>query len=217
MKFFSFIIVFMFSELVLSSDRIGQARLFLGSTQTSPSELNTELSAQGLKTVDLNNQFGLEITFPVVTYINAGLRYSKHLIGRDELTSTSTTDYQADVDQEVFDFVARMPFFKSQVIMADAVVGVGGSNTKYKMKSASQNGELEKKGSPFATPHALAGVSVAFGYDKFYFVIESGYNVNKVDGFSKTGNINDNVTQMDLSGSYLTLGLLFNGIPIYSK
>lgn len=218
MKKIIFILTVLLSEYAFSeSERMGQARLFLGSTQTSPSELNTELTAQGLKNVELNNQFGLEITFPLLAYFNGGLRYSKMVIGLDEKTSDTSTQYEAGVNQEVFDFVGRVPFFRSNLIIVDGVVGVGGSNTKYNIKTATQDGELEKKGTPFATPHALAGVSVAIGWEKYFFVVESGYNMNKIDDFTKSGTINDNVKSMDLSGAYVTIGLLFNGIPIFYK
>lgn len=205
------------SQFTSAADRMGQARLFLGSTQVSPSEVNTEMNAQGLKEVDLNNQFGVEITFPFLSHLNWGLRYSKRVIGQDETANASATDYQLDMTQDVMDFVARVAILKTDLVMFDAVAGVGGSNTKYKIKTASQDGELEKKGSPFATPNAFAGVSFGVGTSKFKLVVESGYEMNKVDSFKSSGNINGNVTKADLSGAYINLGLMFDGIPVFNK
>ncbi|AZZ36081.1 hypothetical protein CIK05_04500 [Bdellovibrio sp. qaytius] len=211
------VLVMLSGQFAFSSDRMGQARLFFGSTTASPSELNTELTAQGLKNVDLNNQAGLEITFPVMTYLNFGMRYTKRLISQDEVANAASTDYKVEMNQDVADLVARIPFYKSDFVRLDGVIGAGGSNSKYEIKTATQDGELEKKGTPFATPHALAGLSLGLGKDKYYFVIEAGYDMNKVDGFTRSGTINNNVNTVDLSGGYLTLGLMFDGIPIFTK
>lgn len=200
-----------------SAERMGQARLFVGTTKTSPSEVNTELTAQGLKKIDLNNQYGVEVTFPVATYLNVGLRYSKRLISQDEESNGADTDYKIGINQDVADLIARVPFYTSDILRFDAVVGAGGSNTKYEIKSATQNGELEKKGSPFGAAHGVAGLSFGVGKGKFYFVVEAGYEMNKVDSFERTGTINSNVGTVDLSGGYVTIGLMFDGIPISMK
>jgi hypothetical protein len=211
-----FISILCLSQLAFSEERLGQARLFLGLTKATPTELNTELTAQGLKNVDSNAQAGLEITFPVIPYVNLGLRYTKRWASEDEQTST-TNAYKANISQDVADLIARGSIFKSDILRIDAVIGAGGSNTKYDIKTASQDGSLEKKGTPFATVHALAGVSLAVGKDKFYFIVEAGYEMNKVDGFTQSGTINNNVSKIDLSGTYATVGLMFDGIPIFNK
>lgn len=205
------------TQTVGAAERLGQARLFLGSTQIDPKELNTELTTQGLKNVDLNNKFGVEITFPVMAYLNLGLRYSKHLISQDEASSNSSTDYKVEMNQDVMVAVARIPFYKTEYFVIDGVVGFGGSNTEYEIKTASQDGSLTKKGSPFATPYGTAGISLGVGKGKYFFVVEGGLDSNKVNDFDRSGNINSNVNEIDLSGSYLTLGLMFNGIPIFTK
>jgi hypothetical protein len=211
-KLFFAIYVLYFGTVAFGAERSGQARLFLGSTQIKPTSLNTELTAQGIKAADLHNQAGVEITFPVVDNLNLGLRYSKRLISQDGLVPT--TNYRAELNQDVAAFVARYGFFKTDFIRLDAVVGVGGSTTSYLIKSATQDGELNKKGSPFASLYSTAGVSVSVGKGKFYFVIEGGIDSQKIDGFEKSGNINNNVSEIDLSGGYFNIGLMFDGIPI---
>ncbi|WP_413578136.1 hypothetical protein ACLVWU_06295 [Bdellovibrio sp. HCB290] len=190
---------------------LGQGRLFLGSAQVSPSELNTELTAQGIKNVDLNNQFGIEITFPTFEYLQLGLRYSHHLLSQD--ASTSGNDYKASLTQDSMMGVARIPLVKSDVVRFDLFAGVGASKSSYTIKSASQDGKLEKDVSPIAA----AGASVAVGYKKFFLFFEGGYESNKLDDLSSSGTINTNVKSIDLSGSYLLMGLMFDGIPIFSK
>lgn len=218
MKFFKFIlpilIIALNAQTVLAADRMGQARLFLGSTQVSPSELNTEMTAQGIKNVNLNNQFGVEITFPIKNYFNAGLRYSRRIISQDEETNGSNTDYLLSINQDVMAGVIRVPLMKNEYTVLDVVVGVGGSNTDYSIKTATQDGSLTKKSTPFATMYSTAGVSFGVGKGKYFFVIEAGYDSQKVDGFERSGNINNNVNSIDLSGAYLTIGFMFDGIPV---
>ncbi len=209
-----FISLNIFSHTAISEERVGQARLFLGSTLIQPTELNTELTAQGLKKADLNNKFGIEITFPLSNRFSGGLRYSKHLISQDEINSNSSTDYKVGIDQDIAALVGRFAFYKTEFLHLDAVVGVGGSNTTYEIKTATQNGSLTKKATPFATIYSTGGLSLAVGKGKYYFVIEAGYDSQKIDGFDRAGTINTNVKNIDLSGPYLTIGLMFNGIPI---
>ena len=211
----SLIIVFASCNFVNAADEKGQARLFIGSTKFDSTELNTELTAQGIKNMDMINQYGVEITFPTFNYLNLGLRYTKHNMLQDELTSNSTTNFEAQIDQDAMMGIARIPFYKNDVVHVDAFAGVGGSNTSYKIKTATQDGELEKKNSLFATPYYAVGTSVAVGYKQYFFIIEVGYESNKVDGFTKSGNINNNISAIDMSGSYLTIGFMFDGIPIH--
>ncbi|WP_413587095.1 hypothetical protein [Bdellovibrio sp. HCB274] len=190
---------------------LGQGRLFLGSAQVNPTELNTELTAQGIKNVDLNNQFGIEITFPTFEYLQLGLRYSHHLISQD--ASSSANDYKATLSQDGLMGVARVPLVKSDVVRFDLFAGIGANKSTYTIKSAAQDGKLEKEVSPWAA----AGASVAVGYKKFFLFVEGGYESNKLDDMTSSGTINNNVKSMDLSGSYVLLGLMFDGIPIFSK
>jgi len=209
--------ILLFGSYLQAGERTGQARLFLGSAQVSPTQLNTEMTAQGLKQVDLNNKFGLEITFPLNDVISYGLRYNVRIISQDEATSNSATDYTVQIEQQNMAGVLRVNLLKKDYIRLDAVLGAGGSNTEYKIKTATQDGSLTKKGTPAASLYTTAGASLAVGAGKYFFVIEGGYEQNKIDGFDRSGNINSNVDTLDLSGSYISIGFMFDGIPIFTK
>lgn len=199
-------------EKTHSAEKSGQARLFFGSTQVAPKNLNTELTAQGIKNVDLNNQAGVEITFPTTDKLNLGIRYTKRLISQDD--SVAATDFKAEINQDVAALVARYAFLKTDVVRLEVVAGVGGSNTTYTLKSATQDGGLSKTGSPFATLYSTAGISLALGKGKFYFVLEGGMDSQKVESLERTGTMNNNVNEIDLSGAYFNIGVMFDGIPI---
>lgn len=203
------------SQAVFAKDIPVQGRLFIGSTSADPKNVNESVTPQGIKKIDSASQYGVEVTYPLMKYLNVGARYTKRLINNEEDPADGSTDYSAKVDQDSVLLMARVPFVKSDLMMVDAFAGVGGTNTSLKIKTSGQNGELSRKASEgwFSNPYAAAGASVSVGYKQIFIVLEGGYEMNKVDGFSRTGSINSSVDTLDLSGSYITLGIVLDGVP----
>lgn len=191
-----------------------QARLFIGSTHVDPSNLNTEMSAQGIKKFDNVAKFGVEITYSLIRYLDIGFNYTKHYQRNLEMTPTAGQDYGATLDQDTVQFIARVPFLRTNFLRADIFGGAGGSNTTFKIKTASQDGELSRREGKdwFAEPVLSYGASVALGWKRFFLVLEGGSELNKVDSFKRKGNINPNVREIDLSGGYFQIGLMFDGV-----
>ncbi|HVK60026.1 MAG TPA: hypothetical protein VM432_00690 [Bdellovibrionales bacterium] len=190
-----------------------QARLFAGSASIDPSDLNTEMKAQDLKTFDTLFKLGVEITYPVWKFTDVGIRYSHNNAEKED--SDKATDYKASISQETVVLLARFPIVKLSWFRFDVFGAAGGSNTTFTIKTASQNGELTKRESNdwWLSPVFAYGGSVAFGYKWIFLAIESGFESNKVDGFKRVGTINDNVQAIDLSGQYFLVSLMFDGIP----
>lgn len=196
-----------------------QARLFLGSTGVSPDNVNQIIELQGLKEIDRVNKYGLEITYPVMSYLDVGIRYTKIFGNFDEKTSDPSTPYEAKLDQDTVLLVARVPLLKNDFLRVDAFGGFGGSNTSLKIKTGGQDGELSKKASTgwFASPYSAVGASLSVGFKWVYVVFEGGVDTNKVDSFSRSGSVSSSINTLDLSGSYFTLGLMFDKIPGFTK
>jgi len=192
---------------------MGQARLFLGAAPVDPKDVNAALTAQSMKNIKTSNQYGLEITFQTLQYLQLGLRYSHHYISQDEDPSNEATDYKTDMSQDAMMGVARVPLMKTDYMKLDVFAAAGINSTVATLKTASVDGKLEKTGSPYYT----AGASVAFGYKQYYLFFEGGYEGNKVDDLKPSGNMPNPVTSIDLSGSYFLVGFMFDGIPIFSK
>lgn len=206
-------LILLSTQTTLAKSDLGQGRLFLGYTKGDPKELKTELAAQGLKDADGINNFGIEITFPTYEYLQLGLRYNHHLMGLDELTSDPATDYKAEIKQDTFAGVARVPFYKSDFVVMDVFAAVGVAMTNYTEKTASIDGTLKNSASPYYT----AGASMAFGYKQYFLFFEGGYEGNKVSDLKREGTINNNLNTLELSGTYFLVGLMFDGIPIFKK
>lgn len=189
-----------------------QARLFAGMTSTDPSGLNEELRAQGIKEFKSIPKYGAEATFALNPMLDVGFRYEKRYLSNSEEAPISPSTSSASLDQDSVLLVARVPLVKKSYFQFDVFGGVGGSNTTLKVKTASQDGELTKResGDWFASLRTSFGASVAVGFKKVYLVVEGGQESNKVDSFKRSGNVSSNIQSMDLSGSYVTIGLMFD-------
>lgn len=211
-----FVIPFQFS---FAKDFPVQARFFAGSKSVDPQNANTTIQGQGLQTINSVTQLGFEATYPLLKYLNVGMRYTKIIASKDEQPSDPSTDFYSQIDQDAVLLLARVPFFKSEFVWMDAFAGVGGSNTTFKLKSATQDGELTRRASGdwFASPVTAAGLAIGIGYKQFAFVIEGGIETNKVDGFTRSGSISSSLDTLDLSGSYVSVGLSFDGLSASTK
>lgn len=213
--FLSLVSFLIYPSAVFAKDIPVQVRLFMGMVAAEPSNTNETLELQGLDKLKNTSQLGLEITYPLFKYLDVGARYTKILADSEENPKNPATDFNSKVDQDTILLIARVPFLKTDIFRMDAFAGVGGSNTSFRMKTAAQNGELSSKGPDgwFGSPYAAAGVSAGIGFKYFYLVFESGYAMNKVSNFKRSGNISNDLDTLDLSGSYFTLGLMFDGVP----
>ena len=210
----SIAVVSLYSISSLAADK-GQGRLFLGSTKINPDDVNTELESQGLKEFDMINQFGVEITLPALKFANAGFRYTHRMVKEEELVASTVTDYNAELTQQVFAGILRAPLNNSDYAKFDLFVGAGVTSSELKIKSLTQDGSVDKKG--YTSPMAVAGGSASFGVKSVFFTIEAGYEYNKVTGLKETGTVSGNIDEFDLSGGYLTIGLMFDGVPVFKK
>lgn len=190
-----------------------KARLFAGILSADPSDVNTEQSAQGLKEVDDISALGAEAVFSFAKLFDGGFRYTKRYIKSEEEPANAATDYSSTIDQDSVSAIGRVPFISTNLLRMDIFAGVGGAKTSLKMKTAAQDGELTKSMS-LLTQY---GASVAFGYKKVFFVIEGGYEGNKVDSLEKTGTMNGNISTIDLSGPYISVGILFDSVASKAK
>ncbi|HRK07821.1 MAG TPA: hypothetical protein PLZ57_08645 [Pseudobdellovibrionaceae bacterium] len=204
-----------FGEQTVAAKEVpAQGRVFAGLSQVKPTQFNDEMRAQGLKELTQAGMFGAEITFPMLKIFELGMSYTRRPLFLDEKDSVQSTEYEASLTQDAVFGVARVAFFKTPWLRADVFGAVGGANTSIKIKTATQDGELAKKEANdwFATLVTRAGASVGVGYNQVFFYVEGGYETNKVDSFKRTGNLNGNIQSLDLSGSYVSIGLMFDGV-----
>ena len=187
-----------------------QARLFLGSTTVSPTELNQTMSSQGLPTFGNIGEYGVEITYAALRFLDVGLRYEH----KSTLKSGTNVSDFGSLSQDVGLLVARIPIIRTSLFKVDVYGGVGGANTSFELTTSGTSGKLTKSATQdtFASPFLSTGASAGVGYKSFYFFVESGLERNLVSGFSKTGTISGTVNTAGLNGAYAMFGILFDGV-----
>lgn len=190
-----------------------QLRLFGGVVTSDPKDLNEEAELNSIKKFGVTPQAGIEASHALGP-IEWGLRFTYRTGSQNEDPEDVNTDYTMSFNQTTAALMLRVPVIKTSFLRTDAFAGYGGSNTEIKFKTATQDGALTKKASGdwFAQPWSLYGASVGIGYKKFYFVVEGGFENNKVKDFKRTGTVNQNVEVFDLSGSFFTVGIMFDGL-----
>lgn len=119
-----------------------QLRLFAGALAADPKDVNEELEANSLKKFDAITMFGGEISRSLAKHFEIGLRYAVRIGNQDELVSNELTSYEASLNQEVYSLVARVPIVKSSILRFDAWGAYGGSNTRLKLKTATDLANL---------------------------------------------------------------------------
>ena len=85
-------------------------------------------------------------------------------------------------------------------------------------QTATQNGWLTRRtGSDFFNKAVSSyGASVGVGFKGYFLTVEGGYTNNKMDNFKSTGNMNSNISVIDLSGPYFTIGLTVDAAQLTS-
>lgn len=207
------------TQLTSAGEFPAQGRLYAAVLPTAPANINADLSAAGLKTFENYYQGGVEITYPLHRFLNVGLRYSHRLAYSVESPSNPATEYYGGITQDVMLGVARLNAIKGDVLRLDGFVGVGGGKSAFYIKTDTQDGSLAQSTTAdyLASPIYSYGVSVGVGYKNFFFYVEGGYEKNSVTRLKPAGTITSSATTLALSGNYLAIGLMFDGIKAHDQ
>ncbi len=198
------------SSLAFAEQFPAKGRVFLGGASTNPTELNTEMAAQNIKDYKNLIKYGADITYSLSSYLDVGLRYERIGQRNLEVTETAGQSFYSELLQDAVMGVARVPLLKSGFARADFFGAIGASSTTLTLKNATQDGKLTKAN--YSSPVAELGASIGFGYKNVFLYVEGGYSMNQVSSLDREGVIGSNVDKIDLSGSYVVIGLLFDGI-----
>ncbi len=211
--FISILAIFLDIRLALAAETFPvTARLYGGTRSMQVTDLNNTLSAQGLGKLSTVLRTGVEATYPVARFLDFGFRYT-HLWGKRD-DSNISTGYYGELTQDSVGAILRVPLLKTKIVRADIFSEYGGTNTTFKIKSATVDGKYEKIGPSgwFGNSMSSYGASVSVGYDKYFIAAEAGIESNVVNGLKTSGTTTTPMTSMDLSGSYISFALVFDGV-----
>lgn len=195
---------------------LARARIYGGTLSSSLQDVNTELKAQNLSQFDGVLRVGFEAAIPFWRIFSAGMGYVERYTSVGDLNSQTTPTNFAELRQRSVLFIARLPIINSKNIIVEAFSGVGLANTTLRMKTATVDGEFTRirPEGQFATSYSTYGAAIALGARGFYVVFEAGNEKNKLDRLQRSGTVNGNIDEIDLSGNYYSIGLLFDGTKV---
>ncbi|MFN8791515.1 MAG: hypothetical protein ACK5Y2_08700 [Bdellovibrionales bacterium] len=197
-----------------------RARLLLGAVQVNPDQVNNVIEAEGLHDIEALGAYGVEISMGVWGPLDFGVRYTKRLGYVHERPNSVATDYKAELDQDSVQLILRGNLYRGSLIRADLFAGAGGANTNLAIRTASQDGELSKKASDqdsFGSFISSYGATLGIGYKWVYLIVEAGYEDNRISSLKRTGTASTAIRDINLSGNFVSVGLLFDGIKASSK
>lgn len=189
-----------------------QLRLFVGEQNASPTDVNTVLTSGGLKNYKDITTYGVEATYAIIPHVNLGARGEGKWQKVLETAATSanpSNPYYSSVQQTAAMAVLRVDVVTTSAVMLDVFGAAGTAKTSMDIRTASGDGNYSSSNSFISS----AGASLAIGWDSIFFLVEVGHEWNKIGGLSKNGVTSSSINSIDLSGSYATIGLLFNGLP----
>jgi hypothetical protein len=125
----------------------------------------------------------------------------------------STASY-IQLSQYSAGLLGRVPLVDSNTVLVDIFAELGASNNKIEVKtSASGSAEFTKDSVFFQR----VGASLGLGWSSFKIFAEAGQEFHKIDNLNKSGSLVAAVSSVDLSGPYVSVGLVISGMPSWIK
>lgn len=194
-----------------------QARLFVGQQSISPGQVNDVIKTQGLNAFSNIGIYGIEVTHRIAPILNFGIRGEGKYIKVKEVATTSANPqnpYYSSIQQSQAEVVLRVDVVNTPNFKLDTFGGVGAAATTMDIRTAVGEGNYQR---PLTSIVENAGVSLGVGGGNVFFMLEAGMEWNKVNGPTRTGFTSSAVNEIDLSGTYVIAGLIFNGLPSFIK
>jgi hypothetical protein len=190
-----------------------QLRFFIGNQSTSPSQVNDVIVPAGLTKFSSIATYGIEATYAVIPRINLGVRGEGKWQKVKETASPSANPlnpYYASIQQSAALAILRIDLVNTPIVKVDVFGAAGTAATNMDIRTAAGDGNYSRGMSSIISN---AGASLGIGWSNIYFLIEGGNEWNKVGNLTKTGATSAAIDTIDLSGGFVTVGLIFNGLP----
>lgn len=217
---FYFLLIFIqfFSFKVIADDGIkwSELRFFLSTNTlaTSPTALNNLTAADNVQKLSDLTGIGLEADAQLKPWLKIGTRIKGIWNSVYPPNPPSPATAYLQVSQYSGGVLVRVPIVNNDWLLFDTFAEVGVANTKIDVQTISSGKGTFSKESGF---YQRAGVSAGIGGPAIKFYLEAGQEWNNLSGMSFQGTLNQNVSSVDLTGSYYAFGLIFSGIPSWIK
>lgn len=199
------------------SDKNVQVRLFVGKHSFDSSTVNTYTEAQNINKLDSSMFAGVELSKPIIGGVSVGLRGQWKWQRQNEKGDPPIAinrPYYIDLKQEQVIAITRIPIVAQAAVRFDVFGGAGlSSTTKFETRTASGL-ETYESVNTFMT---MAGGSVSVGYGNMFLTVEAGQEFNNIKELKSTNGVPGSIASFDMTGTFVTAGLLFTGVPSWIK
>lgn len=189
-----------------------QLRLFAGSLALNPKDVTVYTDAQNIEKFDSSLFYGLEVDHPVLGGISLGLRYQ---VEEESLGTKGSTTFtkRMGTKQELIFAMLRIPVVAESFFRLDMFGGGGLATSSFETYSGMTTNKFGG-----STLGSMAGASVSIGFWDVFLTVEAGQEfVNYQEIKASDKDSTAPFLKADLSGSFVTVGLLFNGLPKWAK
>ena len=189
-----------------------QLRFLIGNQTTSPDQVNNVLRPAGLNTLSGISTYGIEATYEIIPRVNVGVRGEGkwQKVKETGAPVNAQNPFYSSLQQSAALGIARVDLVSTPIVKVDVFGGAGTAATSMDIRTAAGDGNYSHAMGSVITQ---AGASVGMGWSNIYFLIEVGQEWNKIGDLGKTGVTASGLDTIDLSGTYLAVGLIFNGLP----
>lgn len=191
-------------------------RLFAQGKDVEPKLLNSHLETQGLNEYSYISGIGIEVDYPALTFFDLGIKATTFYDRVNEVAEPSANPdnpYYSSIQQSSLSLVGRLSLIETDLLRVESFGTIGAARTKVDIRTAAAEGKMYRGEKDWSSPVSSYGVSVALGWSKFYIYVDAGIEHNRVDKLKHKGTTPSFVTEVNLSGTFMAVGLLFNGFP----
>ncbi|AZZ35295.1 hypothetical protein CIK05_00240 [Bdellovibrio sp. qaytius] len=157
--------------------------------------------------------FGLEVDAELNSWFKAGTKVKGVFNGSNKKEAAFPATEYISVQQYSAGLTGRVMLVNKDNIFLDMFGELGLSNNSVELKTSGGTAKWEKN-SHF---YQRAGASMGLGGSLLKMYVEGGYENFKMKNPNYEGTIGQNINEIDLSGSYVSVGLVISGIPSWIK
>lgn len=180
---------------------------------SEPTDLNNLTAADGVPAFKSMTGIGIEADGQVLPWLKIGTRIKGILTSSNRQDGPMPANSYLTFQQYSGGILTRIPLINRDFVLLDAVAELGVSNNKIDIQTTGGKGTFTKDGNFYQR----AGGSLGIGWSSFKFYVEAGYEWNKLSGMSFEGTLTNNISSVDLSGPYTSIGIIISGVPSWIK
>ncbi|WP_409478686.1 hypothetical protein [Pseudobdellovibrio sp. HCB154] len=192
-----------------------EVRFFLSDTTFANKDenLGALMQAEQIEELKKVTGFGLEVDAELSSWFKAGTKIKGVFNGSNKKEAPFPATEYLSVQQYSAGLTGRVMLVNKENFFFDVFGELGLSNNTVELRTTMGNAKWDKN-SHF---YQRAGASTGFGGSSFKMFVEGGYENFKLDNLKHEGAIGQNINEIDLSGPYVSVGLIISGLPSWIK